>query len=149
MLVTPDAGELILLQYAVKEESITTGYKLKLYKNDFTPSQNSFSISDFTEADFVDYDEFLIARSEWDDATTDACHRASIQATDSYTWVSGSTQTVHGYYIVLDDYAEADDNTVLWAERFAAPQALEDGDHLTVRPKITGQSADEVDDCHA
>lgn len=134
-LKVPGDGENLLLEWAIKATTTPENLTLKLYKNDYTPADNS-TAGDFTEADFTDYVAKTLERSGWDAVAQDANNKASIEYGTTQTWTCGATgNTVYGYYVV-----GATSGTLVWAERFATSRTLADGDQLSLVPRMTLKS---------
>jgi len=131
-LVTPDAGELELLDKMIKDAlSVDEDYTLKLFKNDYTPSQSTV-FGDFTEADFTGYSAATLTRANFGAAST-VNNKAESTYSAQQSWTCGTTgNTVYGYYVL-----GATSGTCLWAERFATSRTLANGDQLNLTPKLT------------
>jgi hypothetical protein len=133
-LVVPDLGEIELLTKLLINTADTEDYILRLYKNNYTPIAATV-IGSFTEADFTNYAEKTIARSDWATPSTVSNKAESSVATQS--WTCGvTTNTIYGYYVV-----GATSGVCLWAEEFAAARVLADGDILNLTPKFNLSSA--------
>lgn len=134
-LVTPDEGELELMDKAIKDAlSVDENYLLKLYNNDYTPVQGSTG-THFTAATFTNYAIKTLTRAAWGAAST-VSNKASMSYGTAQVWTCGATgDTVYGYWVV-----GATSGKVLWAERFAAARTLSNTDTLTVNLVITGNS---------
>ena len=132
MLVTPNLGELELIEKMIKDAlDVDEGYELKLFKSDTTPDKDTVA-ADFTEADFTDYTSKTLTRAGWDAATTIA-DKASISYGTQQSWTCGATgNTVYGYWI-----EGATSGVCLWAERFATSRTLAEGDQLNLTPVLT------------
>ena len=97
-LVVPDLGEIELLTKLLKNTADTEDYILKLYKNNYTPIAATV-VGSFTEADFTNYVDKTIARSDWATPSTVSNKAESSVATQS--WTCGvTTNTIYGYYVV-------------------------------------------------
>ena len=132
-LVVPNEGELILLDYMLKDVSVTADYILRLFKNDVTPDQDSTD-GTFTEADFTDYAEVTMTRANWQAAVTATGKGESSYGTAPQSWTCGATgNTIYGYWVETTDVTPK----ILWAERFATSRVLADGDVLNITPKFT------------
>ena len=120
-------GELVLLDYMLKDTSVTAAYILRLFQNDYTPVATS-SDGDFTEATFTNYAEVTLARATWNAAVTNGSGKAeSSYGSAPQSWTCGATgNTVYGYWIETTDVTP----TILWAERFGTSRVLADGDVL-------------------
>ena len=133
-LVVPDAGELELLTKLLINTNDTEDYLLRLYKNSYSPVAATV-VGDFTEADFTNYVEKTIARGDWASPST-VTNKAESSVT-AQSWTCGATgNTVYGYYVV-----GSTSGTCLWAEEFASPRILADGDILNLTPKFNLSSA--------
>lgn len=122
-LVTPDEGQLELLNNAVIQTGFTGyTYLLDLYQNNYTPVQNS-TASDFTIANFSGYSQETITRSQWT-APANVSDQATISCTlNPFTWTCGATtNTLYGYLI-----RSSITGKVLWAEQFGTSVVLTNG----------------------
>lgn len=130
-LVTPNAGELELLDKMLKDALDTDeSYILKLYKTSETPDQDTVS-GDFTEADFTNYAEKTLTRANWVAAATTSNKAESSYAQQS--WTCGSSgNTIYGYWI-----EGSTSGTCLWAEQFATARVLAQDDVLNITPKFS------------
>jgi len=133
-LVVPDLGEIELLTKLLINTADTEDYILRLYKNNYTPIAATV-IGSFTEADFTNYAEKTIARSDWAAPSTVSNKAESSVTTQSWT-CGATTNTIYGYYVV-----GATSGVCLWAEEFAAARVLADGDILNLTPKFNLSSA--------
>jgi len=133
-LVVPDLGEIELLTKLLINTADTEDYILRLYKNNYTPIAATV-IGSFTEADFTNYAEKTIARSDW--ATPSTVSNKAESSVTTQSWTCGvTTNTIYGYYVV-----GATSGVCLWAEEFAAARVLADGDILNLTPKFNLSSA--------
>ena len=127
MLVVPDEGELVLLEWMLK--SGPSDLHLHLYKNDYSPTRESTAI-DFTDCDFVDYYIALLEPSNWSGPVLDDGAAQLVWGPGFITWATtGTDQYAFGYFVTTED-----DATVVWAERFAAPQLVTITSPILVRP---------------
>ena len=134
-LVVPDEGEIELLKKLLKNTTDTEDYLLRLYKNNYVPSGTT-TATDFTEANFTNYAEKTIARSDWATPTTGVTNKAESEVT-LQSWTCGTVgNTIYGYYVIGSVSGK-----VLWAEKFASARVLEDSDILNVTPKFNLSSA--------
>jgi len=133
-LVVPDLGEIELLTKLLINTADTEDYILRLYKNNYTPIAATV-IGSFTEADFTNYAEKTIARSDWAAPSTVSNKAESSVTTQSWT-CGATTNTIYGYYVV-----GATSGVCLWAEKFATERVLADGDILNLTPKFNLSSA--------
>ena len=133
-LVVPNEGELVLLDYMLKDTSVTADYILRLFQNDVTPDQSA-SDGTFTEATFTDYTSKTLGRATWNAAVTNGSNKAeSSYGSSPQSWTCGATgNTIYGYWVETTDVTP----TILWAERFATSRVLADGDVLNITPKFT------------
>lgn len=130
-LVVCNAGELKLLDWAIKDTSTPENLTLKLYKVDYTPVAASVA-GDFTEADFTSYSAKTLTRSTWAASSTNGSGKAASTYT-AQSWTCGSTgNTIYGYFVV-----GATSGTLIWAEKFATARTLVNGDELNITPAIT------------
>ena len=130
-LKVTNEGEKTLLEWLLKSNGTNT--VLHLYKNDFTPADNS-GVGDFTESTFGGYSASTLTRSNWNAADTNAAGKAEIQYSNDIQWTATSEETVHGYY-VTDNSGD-----LLFAEKFSQARALVAGDSLTISPRFTLRS---------
>jgi hypothetical protein len=133
-LVVPDLGEIELLTKLLINTADTEDYILRLYKNNYTPIAATV-IGSFTEADFTNYAEKTITRSDWAAPSTVSNKAESSVTTQSWT-CGATTNTIYGYYVV-----GATSGVCLWAEEFATVKVLADGDILNLTPKFNLSSA--------
>lgn len=134
-LIVPDEGEIELLTKLLKNTTDTEDYLLRLYKNNYVPSGTT-TLTDFTEADFTNYAEKTIARSDWSTPTTGVTNKAESQVSIQ-AWTCGTVgNTIYGYYVIGSVSGK-----VLWAEKFASTRVLEDSDILNLTPKFNLSSA--------
>lgn len=133
-LKVTNVGENLLLNWALKTSG-GPALVMRLYSNDYTPVDGSDS-TDFTEATFTGYSAQTLARSGWDDATTNGDDKGESVFGTAQTWDASSSETIYGYYIETDDT----NGDVVWAERFGTSRALTNGDGLTITPRFTGDS---------
>ena len=132
-LLTPNKGELELLDKMLKDAlSVDETYLIKLYKNDYTPDDNSVTGS-FTQADFTAYAGRTLTRTSWNSAVTVGGKAETSYGTGPQSWTCGTTgNTVYGYYV------EATTSGItLWAERFSTSRVIAEGDVLNITPKFT------------
>jgi hypothetical protein len=129
-------GELELLDKCLKDAlSVDEGYTLKLYKNDYTPTNTDTSAS-YTVANFDGYADQPLTRAGWNAATTNGSGEAESTYSIEQSWTCNSgTQTIYGYYVL-----GATSGKVLWAERFTTTRTLAAGDMLKMTPKFTLRS---------
>jgi hypothetical protein len=133
-IVVPNEGELVALDYMLKDTSVTAGCVLRLYTNDYTPVAASTD-GDFTEATFTNYAEVTLTRSSWNAAVTNGSGKAeSSYGASPQSWTCGASgNTVYGYWVETTDVTP----TILWAERFGTARVLADGDILNIQPKFS------------
>lgn len=123
--------ELTKAEPAGAEAGIWNGAKVKLFKNDKTPSSGDV-VGDYTEADFTGYVESTAIT--WGTPYIDDVGRAVILGDLKTFAASGSatTNTVYGYYVV-----NAAEDTLLYAEKFdVAKEMDESADAIPVIPRI-------------
>lgn len=112
--------------------STNEAYILKLYRNDYTPDDDSAPGS-FTEANFTNYAAKTLTRALWNAAVTVSNKAESSYGSTPQSWTCGASgNTVYGYYVV-----GATSTIVLWAERFSTSRVLADQDVLNLTPKFT------------
>ena len=136
---TSNSGEKLLLDAAVGKVA-AANLKLKLFKNDVTPSHESTTAT-FTEANFTGYAEITLTTTSWNAGVagtgtgTALANKASIDyVQQTFTMgVPGTTNVIYGYYIT-----DTAGTTLLGAERFAASQSMAlSGDSIKITPKLT------------
>lgn len=133
-LVVTDLGELELLRKMLKDTSDSEQYYLKLYKNNYVPV-NSSVLGDFTEANFTNYVQKTIARTDWSEPTTNASGSGE-SSVSVQSWTCGASgNTVYGYYVVGET-----SNIVLWAEKFDSARTLVNSSILNITPVFTTSS---------
>lgn len=113
------------------EAGIWNGAKVKLFKNEKTPSSGDV-LADYTEADFTGYVESTAVT--WGTPYVDEVGRAVILG-DLKTFAatgSGTTNIIYGYYVV--DSAE---EVLLYAEKFEEPRDMDEtADAIPVIPRV-------------
>lgn len=131
-LVTPNAGELELLDRMLKDAlSTNENTIMRLYSNDYTPSQTTVT-GDFVECTFGGYAARTLTRSLWNAAVTVSNKAEASYGTTSVAWTASNSQVCYGYYMV-----GSNSSVTLWAERFSTARALAADDVLSVVPKFT------------
>lgn len=131
-IVTPDEGELELLDKALKDAlTVDENYLLKLYRNDYTPVQGS-TATNFTAATFTNYAIKTLTRAGWNSATTVSNKAKSVYGTQQ-SWTCGSTgDTVYGYWV-----EGATSGKVLWAQRLDSAQSMTENSIINITPALT------------
>ena len=115
--------------------AVAAGYQWGLYKNNFTPTEDSV-IGDVTPANFSGY-AGLQSFSSWNAATWGSPRATATAADVVWTHNGGGTPNdIYGYYVVDGSGALA------WAERNAvAPVTISGaGQTYTVKPAYTRRS---------
>jgi hypothetical protein len=131
-LLVPDVGEVQLLTMALKKATVEA-QTIKLYVNNYTPTENDTAAS-YTEMSTQGYAAKTLNRADWTISSSAGVTTAS-QPQQVWTFTAGAAVTVYGYFII-----EATSGVILWAERFANPQVVQnDGDQIKVTPKFTGE----------
>jgi hypothetical protein len=131
--IVPTEGENKLLQRALGDISPTThNLTLKLFVNDYTPVDGSNNAA-FTEMSTQGYSAKTLTAASWSVAQNGSNEAEATYAQQSWTFDgTGGATTVYGYYTVDED------NTVLFAERFASSYVAENnGDILRITPTVT------------
>ena len=131
-LVVPNVGEVLLLSYSLNKIAPGDDVKLKLFKNDVTPDEDTV-IGGLTEADTAGYSAIALAKADWTVASVgDVTTAAQPQKTFTLTGAGSH----YGYYIT-----DTAGTGLLWAERFSdAPHAIPSGggtEKITV--KLVGE----------
>jgi hypothetical protein len=111
-------------------------FLLRLYQNNYTPDATSV-LADFLEANFTNYSEKTLSRSNFSAAATDVSGDAFTEYNSDQVWTCGATgNTIYGYYMV-----GATSGELYWAEEFATSRSLVNGDTLTIeKPSLTYRS---------
>lgn len=129
-LIVPNASELTMLT-AILEAYEGSDLKLKLYKNDYTPTASS-TVANFTEATFGGYSEVTLTYSDWTIATVSNNAKA-VWGEEPIVWtVTADAHTVYGYYVV--DNAET---TLVWAEKYTVAKSLTISDTPQFQPTFS------------
>jgi hypothetical protein len=130
-LVVPDEGERRLLEIIVGKSTLAAGELiLHLYVNQVDLSNESFTVSSFTEASASGYSAITLEGANW---TADTQAGVSAIVYDSnVTFTFNVGQDVYGYYVTNNS------NQILWAEEFpGAPFALPStGGEISIRPQV-------------
>lgn len=130
-LLVPNAGENLLLQYALNKGT-PENQVLKLFKSNTTPGETD-TAGTYTEATFTGYTSKTITGSSW--SVTPGAPTEAAYAQQTFTSSADqSSESVYGYYVV-----GGTSGTLLWAERFSnGPYAIaNNNDSIAVTPKIT------------
>lgn len=133
-LIVPNAGELVLLRWLLKEVSLSSmNQTLRLFSNNVTIDKNTV-VAGLTEATFTGYVPIPLARGSWVSPVTVADRAVTTYTSTSsvFTATVGTSNTIYGYY-VTDDVT----GTCLWAENFPAPLSMIAGATLTILPTFT------------
>jgi hypothetical protein len=130
VIVVPDEGKVFLLDYLVRAAAgDVDDFWLRIWRND-VPITNATVRSDLTEANFSGYSPVQLVRASW---TAPAVVDGSAQSTWGTTFLqflaSSGSQTCYGYFVV-----DADDNFVLWGERFTSPKLVSTLNPITLLP---------------
>lgn len=135
-IIVPNEGKLELIEKMIKDAlSTDESFSLRLYKNDFTASE-SVTLSDFTEADFDDYERKTLSRSGWNSASLNLAYEAEIEYSAEQSWTCGTTGgSVYGYYVVGSTSGK-----VLWYQEFNTSVTLANGDILKLTPTFALRS---------
>ncbi len=118
-LLVPDVGEVLLLSYSLNKITPGDDVKLKLFKNDISPAEDTV-VGDFTEADTAGYSAISLAKADWTIATVTGTTTAE-QPQKTFTLTGAGSH--YGYYIT-----DTAGTGLLWAERFSdAPHTIPSG----------------------
>ena len=118
-LVVPNVGEVLLLSYSLNKIAPGDDVKLKLFKNDVTPDEDTV-IGGLTEADTAGYAAISLAKADWTVASVGDVTTAE-QPQKTFTLTGAGDH--YGYYIT-DEAGTG----LLWAERFSdAPHSIPSG----------------------
>jgi len=132
-LIVPDVGEVIIADSMLAGIGIAGWYVL-LFENNITPDQDTV-FGDFVEATYIGY----AAQPQNFGAAAIVAHKGTIVGTAPLSFVvttTGSPDTIYGYLV-----ADANTGEVVYAERFASPQVMENaGDTINITLKFTGNS---------
>ena len=141
-LLIPNAGETRILLELLDGGTARENWTLKLFSNNYAPAPAD-TTGAYTECNFTNYISKTLTRtisgSTWQTITsgapTAAWNAQAAVAKSSYgssplSWTCGVTgQTVYGYYVV-----GATSGVVIFAEAFATPRTLANGDSLSFSP---------------
>ena len=131
-LVVPNVGEVLLLSYSLNKIAPGDDVKLKLFKNDVTPDEDTV-IGGLTEADTAGYAAIALAKADWTVASVGDVTTAE-QPQKTFTLTGAGSH--YGYYIT-----NTAGTGLLWAERFSdAPHSIPSGggtEKITV--KLVGE----------
>lgn len=103
-IVVPHEGKKLLLEYMLNKTE-PTEIKLKIFKNDITPNDNTV-VGDFIETDIIGYFAKTLAGANWT-----VTNGVATFAEQIFTYTSGKTH--YGYYVT-----NSDGTAVLWCETF-------------------------------
>jgi len=129
-IISPDAGEALLLSYMLNKTP-PANVRLHLFTSPTTAPTESILLSDITEAADASYVAPALAGASWTITTTSGVTTASYP---EVTFTFAGAQSVFGYYVT-----DGANTTVLWIERFSgAPFTLPSGGGtIAITPKIT------------
>lgn len=122
-MVCPNEGKARVLALIFGADSATpAGVFVKLYKNDYTPDDDSTD-ADFDGATFGGSDRITLDPVDWD-APVVVSDVGQIDSIDppSWTCTSGGPETVYGWWMI--DQATS---AVLFAQRFDTPRVMSVG----------------------
>lgn len=130
-----DTGEVALLNKLLKTAlSTNENYVLKLFTNNYTPSDGSVQ-GQFTEAVFTNYTSRTLTRAGWNAAGIVSNKASMSYGSTPRSWTCGATgNTVYGYWVTGDG---TNAGTLLWVERFITNRVLANGDILNLTPQFT------------
>jgi len=132
-LIVPDVGEVIILDSMLAGIGIA-GWFVLLYENNLTPDQDTV-FTDFVEAT---YDGYAAQPVNFGSASI-VGHKGTIVGSAPLSFVvatTGSPDTIYGYLV-----ADANTGEVVYAEKFASPQVMENaGDTINITLSFTGNS---------
>lgn len=119
-------GKVIALRYLLGDLATTEELRVKLYKNDVTPDEDSVT-GDFTEATFTGYASILL--DDWTRTDASAVH----SMLEFICTADQTAENIYGYYIV-----RTTSNELIAAKRFTgAPYSISlNGDAVAVTPTI-------------
>lgn len=142
-LLCPNEGEVKLLSELTANGE---NHLLKLYKNDYTPTETD-TLASYTICDFDGYVDKTLTRgnggSNWQTPTSEtptgsspwsaeAAAARSVYGTAAQSWTcTGTGNTIYGYLLV-----GATSGKVIVAERFASPRTINNGDSISVWPEL-------------
>lgn len=131
-LVVPNAGEVKSVGHILGKTAIEN-HTLKLYKNNITPAETDVA-GTYTEATFSGYAAATLTGASW--TVTGGAPTEGVYAQQTFTSnADQAPETIYGYFVV-----GATSGTILYAERFAAPQVVQNNtDAIRVTPKFTGE----------
>jgi len=128
VLVCPDPGEILLLQYIVG--LVDAGNPvLHLYANDVTPSDSTV-VGDLTQATSSGYAPITLVSSNW---TTTQSSGVTTAVYSEKTFSFSTDAVCYGYYVTSTT------GQLLWLERFSgAPFSIPDGGgSVSITNKLT------------
>lgn len=130
-----DNAEVALLNKLLKTAlSTNENYILKLYTNNYTPSDGTVQ-NQFTEAVFTNYTSRTLTRAGWNTAQIVSNKAQSSYGAAPRSWTCGATgNTVYGYWVTGDG---TNAGGILWVERFITSRVLANGDVLNLTPQFT------------
>jgi len=124
-LVVPNSADLLMLNYILSSPS--GGVKLRLFKNNLTPSKSTV-IGDITECDEAGYLAKTLSYASWTIATVDGQNLA-VYALQDFTF--SEEATVYGFY------GTTTSNQLLFIEKFPTAYTLAvDGGTIGIIPKL-------------
>lgn len=140
MLTFPAVAMVALLTALIAEWYVAgTTVHIRLYQNNIVPGPGD-TFATFTEASFNGYAAGSLVKVGT--VFTNAAGQAEqdFQLTN-FTATNGAVpNTIYGYYVGIKVGAGAE--SLLWAERFAAPVVINAaGQQINVSPQLTGVSA--------
>ena len=127
-LLVPNVGEVRLLEWAINAET-QQNLTLELYTNDETPDEDS-EADDFTACGTAGYSAMTLTKGLFTVGTVGGTTSATY-AQQTITFTASGT-SIKGYFVV-----DANDDTLIWAEKFAAAEPAYSGKKLYITPVIT------------
>ena len=125
-IVTPDQGQIELANCMLVNESYPTyKYLVDLFKNNYTPDQNS-AASSFAIADYDGYEQQSFTRDQWSTIVNSAHQALALCSINPFQFSNnGAVQTIYGYLV-----RSATSGLVLWCERYQMPFVIGAGNCL-------------------
>lgn len=134
-LTLADLGaDQILKAYFNNSWPASKNIKLRLFSNDFTPSDTTVR-GDYTEVTGGGYAAITLTNGSWTVTVgNDPSDAVYAEQTWTFTGTIGGSGTIYGYYCEDNDGSTG---AAIWGERFATPYTpAQNGDQLKLTPKF-------------
>lgn len=136
-LLVPNTGEIWMLQQITSFQATPTTLYLKLFKNDYTPTESD-AIGNYVEATFSGYANVALTGSSWVIGANTSGYSNAQFAVQTFTSDQAQTSNnIYGYFITAN-VASNTSGQLVWAERFTdGPYPISNnGDAIKVTPYI-------------